>query len=824
MNQHTYSAVGQGGRFLWEEQAFSRHIVLWAAGLFLLWVFSALESSPYLCMILGIGSAVAAVKLGEYRVLRPRFGLQALFVFAYVALSGISCFYSESGTLALDDFLRLLPGFFVYLAILFFSGRGIHAGRGAAVALSFLAAVISFLSLDAVGTRWISGTFQTLTGKFTQDYGMFLGLESGVRITSIIEDPNVFAGVAGVGVLLSLILALSAAGKGERVFHLCCLAINALGFVLVFSLGAVGFIVVAFLAFLLFTGKGERLSTAVLMAETLVVTMLGVAAVYLAVFDGTKSFSLVPLCAVVFCCAALWALDRFVSPRVTATLSLHPKALVMVLSGLVLALAVYAVAALNVTGGATLAPGEALNRADYLDAGAYTLTVQADEGMQVSVISQNETDLIMHTETPLYSGDVQSVSFTVPEGSKVVWFRFSTLVGGRLESASYEGESTGSLKLGYKLLPGFIANRLQGLRANQNAVQRAEFWRDGVKLWLRHPIFGNGLASMGVGLFSVSSFFYESKYVHNHYIQCLMDMGIVGLVLFLGILVFSAQLFWRGRKREADRSPLLPGLGAALVFMALQAIMQVDFSTHSFLPIAFGVFALLNVTGTVLPDPWPVRAPAPQPVERRKGKKRKPELELVEEPQPVQQEESPRLRRLRRLLWGAYPVLGVLWVLVLSLHFYANWYVFNGSSDLFSRLDRASAIDPLYKVNYLQTYLYQGADSGNAIAKRNLPERAAELCEARMNCDPNYAIEYYFTAGETEKAVDALLDHLEYNRSRPTAWQYAIDLLLNNYEDTEAYRAQALRVADALDAWNAQAMEPVVLTDINQTFLASLRD
>ena len=34
----------------------------------------------------------------------------------------------------------------------------------------------------------------------------------------------------------------------------------------------------------------------------------------------------------------------------------------------------------------------------------------------------------------------------------------------------------------------------------------------------------------------------------------------------------------------------------------------------------------------------------------------------------------------------------------------------------------------------------------------------------------------------------------------------------------------ARRVADALDAWEAQAMEPVQLSDMNRTYLASLRD
>lgn len=826
MNQHSYSAVGQGGHFLWEEESLSVWTALWSLGLLFVWVFSAVESVPYLCLALGVAGVVAIVKQMEYSALRARFNLQALFVFAYVVLSGVSCFYAVSGTLALDDFLHLLPGFFVYLLVVLLSGRGVHAGRSAAAALSVLAALISFLSLDAVGTRWFSGTFQALTGNFTHDYGMFLGLETGVRITSILEDPNVFAGVAGLGVLLSLSLALSAIGKRERTLYLCCLVLNALGFVLVFSLGAAGFIVIAFAAFLLFAGKGNRLSATVLMVETLVVTMGGVVAVYLAVFDGSKAFSIVPLLAELFCCAALWALDRFASPRVTERFSAHPKALFTALVALALALAAYTVAALNVAGSAALAPGETLERAAYLDAGIYTVSAEADGGVQVSVTSQNETDLIMHTETALYSGAVQSASFSVPEGSKVVWFRFSAPEGGTVSAVSYAGASDGFLKLGYKLLPGFIANRLQGLRANENAVQRAEFWRDGIKLWLSHPILGNGLGSVEVGLYSVASFYYESNYVHNHYIQCLADIGVVGLVLFLGILAASARLFWKGRKRE-NASTLLPVLGAALVFMALQAILQVDFSTHSFLPFAFGVFALLNVVGTELPDPWPVCAPAPtrQPALRQRGKETVPMPEPVQEARPSPKEVLPRFRRLRSVLHWAYPAFGTLCALVLCLHFYGNKQLLNGTGagDRFDRLETALKLDPLYRVNYLQTYVYFGKDSSNSLVKRNLPDRVAELAATRMNCDPNYAIEYYFSTGEMEKAVDALLDHLAYNRARHTAWQYAFDLLLNNDDGTAEFHAQAQRVVTAMDDWNAQAMEQVELTPTNKTYLASLR-
>lgn len=823
MNQNIYAApgLGTGERPVDEERPVSGWTALWAGGLFLLWVFSAVESAPVLCFFLGIAVAAAAFSRRTLG-LRPRFGLQALFVLAYVFLSGVSCFYAVSGTLALDDFLRLLPGFFVYLLILLFSGRGTSRGRNGAAAISAVTALISFLSIDAAGTHWFSGGFRWLTGRFTGDYLIFSGLEPGTRITSILEDPNVFAGVAGLGVLLGLSLVLSAAEKRERMFHLCCLALNALGFVLVFSLGAAGFIAVSFAVFLLLHKRGERLAAAVVMVETLAATMLGAAAVYLAVFDGTKDFSIVPLLACVGCAALLCGLDRLAFARVTEVLTRHPRALPISFAALVLALAAYVAAAFNVTGAAALAPGETLERAADLPTGAYTCAMEADGSTLVQIVSKNQKDLIMHTESVLYEGAADGASFTVPEDSEIVWFRFSAPEGASISSAVYSGSAEGSLKLGYKLLPGFIANRLQGLWANQNAVQRAQFWRDGLKLWRQHPIFGDGLGSMEVGLYSVADFHYESKYAHNHYVQTMMDTGLAGLACFVGILGASGRLVWLGRKRETV-SPLLPALGAALVFMALQAVMQVDFSTHSFLPMAFGVFALMNVAGTE--PPAPAFKPASRaPVSRaEKGKNAAVSQSEPVKDAPKKRAEAPWRGKVRVGLRWSYPILGILCTLVLSFHFYTQWHVFNGSGDGYQRLARAAVTDPLYRVNYWQTYLYHGMDSDSAQVRQSLPKYAEKLAKERMNCDPNYAVEYYFYAGETETAVDALLDHLAYNRARPTAWQYAFDLLMAHYDNSDGYRAQALRVAEALDAWNAQAMEQVELTPTNQTYLATLR-
>lgn len=84
----------------------------------------------------------------------------------------------------------------------------------------------------------------------------------------------------------------------------------------------------------------------------------------------------------------------------------------------------------------------------------------------------------MHTSTELYRGEASGAQFAVPEDSLVVYFNFSAPETVRVESVTYQNEeASGSVPLGYRLLPGFIANRLQGLFANENAIQRVVFSR-----------------------------------------------------------------------------------------------------------------------------------------------------------------------------------------------------------------------------------------------------------------------------------------------------------------------------------------------------------
>ena len=67
----------------------------------------------------------------------------------------------------------------------------------------------------------------------------------------------------------------------------------------------------------------------------------------------------------------------------------------------------------SVTGGTTLAEGAPLSRAIYPDAGTYTVTVDGADA-QVQIYTQNDVQLMMHTNTVLYEGSLSQASFTVP--------------------------------------------------------------------------------------------------------------------------------------------------------------------------------------------------------------------------------------------------------------------------------------------------------------------------------------------------------------------------------------------------------------------------
>lgn len=717
-----------------------------------------------------------------YARMRERIKPPVLALALVVLLNGVSTLYAFSPKLAMYEFVKILTSFCLAMLLLAFSG-GRDPGRQTAAVLSGCCAVAGLVSIDLLSTRWISTAVLSFLGQFTQDYANLSVVEEGVRMTSLFMNPNVFAGCIGLGVLLSLGLASTAEKPWERVVHLVCLSVSSLAFVLAFSMGACVMIVPAFLIFLALEKKERRAGLLIVMVETLVVTMLAAFPSSMTGLNAWEGVQPVPLLCTVGSAALLCALDLLLGKKLAEKLNRHGRMVIFLTAAILAGLLAFLTAAFLLTGGATLQPGQALRRAAYPEPGNWTITAEADGPLTVKVESQNRADTMMHTSTELYRGPLSQAAFTVPEDSLVVYFTFTAGEAVRLEAAGFTGEGgSGSLPLGYRLLPDFAANRLQGLLANQNAIQRLVFFEDGLKLFRRSPLIGLGLGAFENARRSVQPFCYVTRYVHNHYIQTLLETGMAGFVLLLGLFAVPAAAVWRGRRQG---EALAPALGAALVFMAGHAMVEVVFSYYAYLPIAFGVFAVISLC-----------CPLPAPFLEKRGVR-------------------------GGLLLGASALLVVFGIL-LNCNMIARSMA-QDTEDL-SVLSRAAQLDRFEWAEYMLAYVDHAAQQDVTPEERRQADAYADrLSQLDSNTVPLHLAGYYLRTGRLEQGLAMAEKYVRYTASDSACWQRAFGLLSMYETEDPLFREAVVHMAELMETWNEEHMGEIVLDENAAALIARMR-
>ena len=772
--------AGGRGRETWKAAGLT-------AAFFLLICLCSNSTAKWVALLVTL-CAAAALLLRQEQV-RERLTIPFAALSLWVVANGVSTLYAISGKFALTAFVVMLASFGVVVLLLALAnGKGKEAGRGFATVLEGAAAVAGLVSIDLLSTRFISTPVLWILERFTPDYTVLTPVEAGIRMNSMFTNPNVFAGCMGIGVFLSLGLARSTERAGHRYYHLVCLYINALAFVLAFSMGGSGTIALGFLVYLLLERKQRRGGLLVLMVETLVLTGAAGFLVSATSLEEWTGFRPVPLLCVVLGAAALCAADRFAGQRLGKVLEQRARVVPILVGTVIVVIGGFAVVAMQLTGPAALGDGETLRRAVYPEAGTYTLSVTGTGTVNVTLESQNREDTMMHTSTVLYSGPADGASVTVPEDSLVVYANFSAQGDAVLETAVLEGESgTVSFPLGYTLLPSFIANRMQGLWANQNAIQRVVFFEDGLKLFRRSPVVGLGIGAYQNGIISVQSFFYETKYAHNHYIETLVETGVVGLILFLGVLVTAFWAVIRSRRLEEEQShPLTAALGGALIFMAGHGAVEVVFSSYPYLPLAFGVFGLISLCcGQTMP------------------------LTGVKS----------QVRRWT--VWVLAALLAVYAVLI-GCNLYARSLVDREKS--FSALERAISLDRFEWADYMLSYVISSLDMEESETQihQKAEDYAQRLAEVDSNTVPLYLAQYYFSREDPAQGFVMLNKYVDYVVADPETWENAFALVLSYYQETAEYRDGVEALYQKMTAWSEENMGSIALSENTMRQLTAL--
>ncbi|WP_312094114.1 O-antigen ligase family protein, partial [Aminipila sp.] len=759
----------------------------------------------------------------------------------YIIWNGISVFYADVPKAALFEFTKLIAAATAFFAVLIFTEATKKGVKVIFTAISVTTAFFGLISIDAASNGPIATIFKVFMGLFTNKMAYWGVFENGIRITGIFGNANTFSGFMAMGILISLSLVLNSYSKKERAISLILLAVNALSYILLFSLGSLFMFFIACILMIAFSEKGKRLTTFILMAETAIITLI---------FTGVSlatlgSSPIVPFIAVILNALALWAADNYIRKPISDKIASNVKGSLVTSTIIIILIIGYLIAALDITGPLTLTANDTVMRATYLETGKYKLTSVIDSKSsddtslpKVRIVTQNMTDLKVHTSTELYNGLLKDAQFTVPDDSEIIklYFTSGSAAEGTLKQVIYEafdkdtvsGNTTGSIKLNYKLLPAIAANRIQDLKANENAIQRMVFFEDGMKLFKQSPIIGNGLSGYETGVASVQNFFYENRYVHNHYIQVLCDLGIIGFTFFIGILILCivslANLFKQSKAAgyKNASSFALPVMVACIFQMFGQAITDLTWSAGPFLLIAFGIIALLIVVDSKLFTASNTDAP---------------EFSSLTADHTDVFSPSKGKAVLTGDMFSRVGIIALtaLMTVLIGLNLYAHYRAASGNCTM-DQIAALTKIDKFESDDYKTTYIVTTSTYG---LEENLNQANEFAQELTKNPDAvlNYVLPYYFNTGQDDKLFETASAAAYNGKSDPETWNRlfeifntAIDanrdnptpVLMHLFENKEYYIGGLLGYYKDLQQRNTAYLDEAMLSSENVAFIGKL--
>jgi len=723
---------------------------------------------------------------------------------AYIIWSGISTFYAASGKFAIFEFSKLLVAFCIFLAVLFLTKTGQAGFKRILYIFAYTGCFFGVVSVDAASSGVLANIFKALVRPFTQVYELRGGFEQGIRITGILGNPNVYGGFMALAVFLSLFLVINASGKKESRKASALLAINSLSYLLAFSMGSLFVFLIACLVMIGCEEKGKRISLFLLMVETAVLTFI-FAFLSMAGLGKTGALSFIPLMALILNAIALYLLDARLRPALSGRLNANVKLMLASVLIIVILISGYVLAAFQISGAMTLNANETVMRAIYVPGGEYSLDVKSSAPVNINIISQNRYDLMRHTSMQLYFGsNEQSIPFTVPEDSEIVQIIFSSAANNvEITQAAYSGAESGTVHLNYPLLPDIIANRIQNLFANENAVQRVIFFEDGMKLFSKSPVIGRGLGGFENGVYSVQDFYYETKYAHNHYIQVLSDLGIAGFLLFMSILVSSVMAIVRSKK-QARSLFAVPVLAACIVQIFGQAVTDATWSTGTFLGFAAAILALTTVTFST-----PIKAGADSFVSDNV--------------------------RLRLAVKALLAVFAGAFILLLSGNLYAQAHAKAGVKS-FDDIERLIKLDRFEYNDYKVSYLVNAPRFDDSDVLFQADKYARELIQVESNSIAPYVMTYNFETYKDYDAFQSAKTGIKNAASYPDMWTRIFDIFeeyidpvgphtddaADRLRSPKAYVEDVLEIYDALLERNEKALDKITLNPYNNTFIGKL--
>ena len=736
------------------------------------------------------------------RRLREQCSMLFLFVTAYIILAGISTFYAYAPKFALSEFSRLLAAYAFFLAIYTFVKR--ETFPYAVAALCGAISLLSLLHLDAASgglfAHGIMSKFQIWTdGGYTQvindtvNYGYN---STAGRLFGLFGNANSMATMCAIGIFLALYLLLHAKGNW-RLLPCAALVLNTVTFIMCISFGATLSLGLTILLLLIcLPNAKERLSFAVVTLETLIVSAV-VAALNFPHMGTQATGGYLVLMYCIVGCLALFGLDYVLRQKIVDVLSKKIKVLWIALAALIILVIIGVVVAFTQTSDVTLNDGTTLLKRFSPGSGTCEITVQMDGDASLWVASSSKVEILQEETTVLHDAPYEgTVTLEIPEDAIELQIRLTPLSDEAvtINNISYsDSEITKDIPAGYHWVPQEIVTRLQSLSTNHSVMQRIALMKDGLAMWLQAPVFGRGLGGFENGLLSVQEFFYATKYAHNHYIQTLCDLGVVGLLLFVLLLIYAIKSLWPMRKGNDEAHTIFLSLTGVTLMYAIHGGLEISASVAEVSIFVFGTFGLIAQMAPV-PAFWTRRA-----------------------------------KPIALICSAGLAVLAAFYGFLLLQNVRAS-SVINQETVTTSQLKKCVEMDVFEGDDFRLTYVVAAMSIQDEEVYAVADRYADELQSGHSNAVGPYLTEYYIHRGNYEKAYAASEKYLTYTRADSESWntQFQIfkkaSIAATSVEEQEEISNIVKKTYHDMIDTNNELLVDIVLDESNTQFVNSIME
>lgn len=517
-------------------------------------------------------------------ILRQNLSIPIFAFLGFALMNGAAAIYSDFGDYAVAEFNKFLASFAVTALLLFyFRKKYVNAMLWG---LSFVSAAIGLLGIDAACQGPLFGLFQKLMLGLGADYSYVNEIAFIDRLNGIYNDSNVTAALLALGCMLSLYLIVNELHIWKRLLAALMLGCSAMSFFLSVSRGAITCLSLSLLLWFLFSGQRCRVRLFLLMVFSSASTMIFSSTSIPHIADGSPSAIFLSFA----CGLVIFGLDWLLGIRLSVLLARHTKAAAGLLAILIASGVAFSTAAVTLSAPLTLSAGHKIVRSADLPAGEYTITGDWDNAPSLQIYARSPQDTVTGQYPCVYDGPLAGASFTIEDGITNILFYLSSEQDTELREITFSNGK--QLHLGYPLLPESISSRLQdGLLSGTNFLQRMQYNKDSLTLWLQSPILGHGLGSTEGLYTSVQPYHYESLYAHNHILQVLCDMGLVGAFFFLTMMLGIAWLLIRHLMKERDL--LASMLLACWVMINTHSLMEINFSIRGYQCFVYPLLMLM---------------------------------------------------------------------------------------------------------------------------------------------------------------------------------------------------------------------------------------